>query len=70
MYVFARHLQEDYGQKVSENLQYLVGIDILMVSIVLFFLDLLMVDPFASTNPTDPSQQSDTKKESAHDIFG
>jgi|GEM_PF-1927158 len=70
MYVFARHLQEDYRQKVCKNLQYPVRIVILIIRIVLFFIALLMVDPFASTNPTDPKEQSNTNTDPSHDVFG
>jgi hypothetical protein len=41
-----------------------------MLCIVLLFLSMFMVDPFASTNPTDPKQQSNTGSQSSADVFG
>ena len=51
-------------------MQYLICIHILMLCIVLFFFVHFMVDPFASTNPTDPNQQANISKTSSNDVFG
>ncbi len=70
MYVFSRHLQEDYGQKACENLQYVVCIGILSYCIFYLFCLNVMVDPFASTSPTDPKQQPNKNNTSSNDVFG
>lgn len=50
-------------------MQYFANITILMLRRILFFFVILMVDPFASTNPIDP-KQADTHKPASNDVFG
>gem|GEM_PF-4993830 len=57
-------------KKFTKICNILLALIYLVVDIVLYFIVLLMVDPFASTNPTDPKKQSDTQDTSTQDVFG